>query len=428
MLLNNLLNLEEFENSLRNATFLTLFFTTIFYWIYTAFSTPTNFKTNKISSDSIILFARSSMVISNLLLVLLLLVRWEISGHFPLSNLYESLMFLAWCCTFLYLIYSTSFIISVEKILGSLTAPSALLMNAFATFSLPKEMQLSAPLVPALQSNWLMMHVSVMIISYATLIIGSLLSILFLILNKLSNSKLNLGEHRNILQLTNNSPAHDKTNFKHDASAGCHNSQIAETPLEFIKSDKNLSSLSKVPNFSLYDFATSSVKNDKQNLNKSNFTAQVPKEITRLRYEGEKTPLTAEYSIQAEKSMAKDNVVIPQYIRDFDNSKLTLLKFNLDSLSYRIIGLGFPFLTIGILSGAVWANEAWGSYWSWDPKETWALLTWLVFAIYLHTRLTKGWQGEKPAVIASLGFMLVWFCYLGVNLIGEGLHSYGFFN
>jgi cytochrome c-type biogenesis protein CcsB len=322
MLLNNLLHLEEFENSLRNATFLTLFFTTIFYWIYTAFSTPTNFKTNqinKILSDSNIFLARSSMVFSNLLLVLLLLVRWEISGHFPLSNLYESLMFLAWCCTFLYLIYSTSFIISVEKILGSITAPSALLMNAFATFSLPKEMQQSAPLVPALQSNWLMMHVSVMIISYATLIIGSLLSILFLILNKLSNSK---------------------------------------------------------------------------------------------------------SSIQA----GKDSIVTSQHKTDFDNSKWTNLKLNLDSLSYRIIGLGFPFLTIGILSGAVWANEAWGSYWSWDPKETWALLTWLVFAIYLHTRLTKGWQGEKPALIASLGFMLVWFCYLGVNLIGEGLHSYGFFN
>ena len=100
----------------------------------------------------------------------------------------------------------------------------------------------------------------------------------------------------------------------------------------------------------------------------------------------------------------------------------------LDLLSYRIIGLGFPFLTIGILSGAVWANEAWGSYWSWDPKETWALLTWLVFAIYLHTRLSKGWQGKKPAIIASLGFLVVWFCYLGVNLIGEGLHSYGFFS
>jgi cytochrome c-type biogenesis protein CcsB len=100
----------------------------------------------------------------------------------------------------------------------------------------------------------------------------------------------------------------------------------------------------------------------------------------------------------------------------------------LDNLSYRILGLGFPFLTIGILSGAVWANEAWGSYWSWDPKETWALLTWLVFAIYLHTRISKGWEGKKPAVIASCGFVVVWACYLGVNLIGEGLHSYGWFS
>nr|AXZ97200.1 heme attachment to plastid cytochrome c [Eudorina sp. NIES-3984] len=334
--MNNLLNLEEFENFLRNGTFLTLFFTTIFYWIYTAFSTPTNFQTTKILSDPNILYARSCMIISNLFLVLLLLIRWEISGHFPLSNLYESLMFLAWCCTFLYLMYFTSFNISVEKIFGSIIASSALLMNAFATFSLPKEMQQSAPLVPALQSNWLMMHVSVMIISYATLIIGSLLSILFLILNKLGNSKLN----------------------------------ILEKPDSFSR----------------------------------------------------------EYSVQNVKSITNNTILIPEHIRNFVDSKMTVLKLNLDSLSYRIIGLGFPFLTIGILSGAVWANEAWGSYWSWDPKETWALLTWLVFAIYLHTRLTKGWQGEKPAIIASLGFMVVWFCYLGVNLIGEGLHSYGFFN
>ena len=68
-----------------------------------------------------------------------------------------------------------------------------------------------------------------------------------------------------------------------------------------------------------------------------------------------------------------------------------------DIWSYRIIGLGFPFLTLGIISGAVWANEAWGSYWSWDPKETWALITWLVFAVYLHSRLLKGWQGQKAA-------------------------------
>nr|BCA78153.1 cytochrome c biogenesis protein [Astrephomene gubernaculifera] len=309
--------LNKLENFLQNASFLTLFLTTVFYWIYAAFYVETNVKTKKIAFDTInqpffllelaknIILPKYFIAISNILLALLLLVRWEKSGHFPLSNLYESLMFLSWCSTFLFLIYSTSFTLIVDKILGSIIAPSALFMNAFASFSLPKEMQVSAPLVPALQSNWLMMHVTVMIISYATLIMGSLLAISFLILNIL--------------------------------------------------------------------------------LNRSFITNQ-------------------------------------------PNSMFKNILLNLDSLSYRIIGLGFPFLTIGILSGAVWANEAWGSYWSWDPKETWALLTWLVFAIYLHSRLTKGWQGKKPAIIASLGFLVVWFCYLGVNLIGEGLHSYGFLN
>ena len=90
------------------------------------------------------------------------------------------------------------------------------------------------------------------------------------------------------------------------------------------------------------------------------------------------------------------------------------------------MGLGFPLLTIGIISGAVWANEDWGSYWSWDPKETWALITWLTFAIYLHTRLNKGWEGKKAAYVAAVGFIIIWICYLGVNLLGNGLHSYGF--
>ena len=109
---------------------------------------------------------------------------------------------------------------------------------------------------------------------------------------------------------------------------------------------------------------------------------------------------------------------------DKENINYKLAK-TLDNLSYRTLGIGFPLLTIGILSGAVWANEAWGSYWSWDPKETWALITWIIFAVYLHTRITKGWQGKRPAIIASVGFFVVWICYLGVNLLGKGLHSYG---
>ena len=110
-----------------------------------------------------------------------------------------------------------------------------------------------------------------------------------------------------------------------------------------------------------------------------------------------------------------------QTVNSISNSLLVF-----DNLSYRTIGIGFCFLTLGILSGAVWANETWGTYWSWDPKETWALITWLTFAIYLHTRLLYGWDGKKSAILGSCGFVLIWVCYLGVNLLGKGLHTYGF--
>nr|YP_009690617.1 cytochrome c heme attachment protein [Lindsaea linearis]QEG57397.1 cytochrome c heme attachment protein [Lindsaea linearis] len=107
------------------------------------------------------------------------------------------------------------------------------------------------------------------------------------------------------------------------------------------------------------------------------------------------------------------------------NSRKCQLINQLDRLTYQAISLGFIFLTIGILSGAVWANEAWGSYWSWDPKETWALVTWLIHATYLHIKITKSWGGEGPSVMASTGFFPVWVCFLGVNLSGIGLHNYG---
>jgi cytochrome c-type biogenesis protein CcsB len=99
----------------------------------------------------------------------------------------------------------------------------------------------------------------------------------------------------------------------------------------------------------------------------------------------------------------------------------------LDSLSYRTITVGFLLLSVGLVSGAVWANEAWGSWWSWDPKETWALICWLVYAAYLHSRLSRGWQGRRPALVAAAGLVVIVVCYIGVNLLGIGLHSYGWF-
>nr|QCI06697.1 cytochrome c biogenesis protein ccs1 [Gayliella sp.] len=292
------------ENQLVNVSFFMLLITLIIYWLNLI---VTNINLLKQTS-------KAFTIIINICLSISLGIRWLTNNYFPLSNLYESLIFLTWALTFIQLLIENQ---SKSKLIGAINLPIALFTIGFATLSLPNEMKLASPLVPALKSNWLMMHVSVMMVSYSTLIIGSLLSILFLIISKGQN-----------ITLQGNS------------------------------------------------------------------------------YE----------------TTIKTNIIINS---ELDNSMRLNLLESIDNLSYRIIGLGFPLLTIGIISGAVWANEAWGSYWSWDPKETWALITWLIFAIYLHTRLNKAWQGKKPALIASLGFIIVWVCYLGVNFLGQGLHSYG---
>jgi len=98
---------------------------------------------------------------------------------------------------------------------------------------------------------------------------------------------------------------------------------------------------------------------------------------------------------------------------------------NLDVLSYKMTAFGFLFLTLGIITGSVWANSAWGTYWSWDPKETWSLITWFIYAIYLHIRLRKRWKGKKAGWVSVLGFAAIIFTYFGVNYLLSGLHSYG---
>lgn len=96
----------------------------------------------------------------------------------------------------------------------------------------------------------------------------------------------------------------------------------------------------------------------------------------------------------------------------------------LDLITHKVIAFGFLFLTLGIISGAVWANSAWGTYWSWDPKETWSLITWIIYAIYLHMRLRLGWRGKKAAWLSVAGFLAMLFTYFGVNYLLSGLHSY----
>ena len=331
----------KFEIILGNISFILLFCAMIFYWVKTSFSLFSRIN-----------FVGFSLTISaNLSLFFLLILRWINYSHFPLSNMYESLLFLAWSLTLLQIILEK---ISNNTFLGAIVSPLALFTTSFASFSLPKEMQKASVLVPALQSNWLMMHVTVMMLSYAALLGGSVLAIAFLILT--------FGKK---VELTGNS-------------------------LGFI--------------------STSSLPNSEDTF--VNFQVTNPG----LQYQDPNTESFLTQSYYGNFSKCTENLP-----KSFDSK----LAKNLDNLSYRTLGIGFPLLTIGIVSGAVWANEAWGSYWSWDPKETWALITWVVFAIYFHTRITKGWEGKKPAIIATSGFFIVWICYLGVNLLGKGLHSYG---
>jgi cytochrome c-type biogenesis protein CcsB len=257
---------------------------------------------------------------ANLSLTAQLTLRWWESGHFPISNLYESLCFLAWACTLTQLLVERSW---PSPLVPAAATPMGLGCLAFASFALPDRLQEASPLVPALRSSWLVMHVSVIMVSYAALLVGSLLSVAVLFTDR--------GQD---LQLRSSSIG----------SGGYRQAKLATEAGEL-----RLSSVS---------------------------------------------------------------IGVSE---------------QLDSLSYRTITVGFLLLSVGLVSGAVWANEAWGSWWSWDPKETWALICWLVYAAYLHSRLSRGWQGRRPALVAAAGLVVIVVCYIGVNLLGIGLHSYGWF-
>lgn len=228
-------------------------------------------------------------------------LRWKESydigfGHAPLSNLYESVVFFSWTIILIFLIIDFKY---KHRVIGAFVVPFALLGMAWAQLGLNTGIE---PLVPALQSNWLLYHVITCFLGYAAFAVACGISIMYLI-----------------------KAGHDESS---SSSAGGVVSMFPSTRV-------------------------------------------------------------------------------------------------LDDLNYRAIMVGFPLLTLGIITGAAWANYAWGTYWSWDPKETWSLIVWFVYAAFLHARITKGWVGKRAAWLSIIGFAATIFCYLGVNLLLSGLHSYG---
>ncbi len=231
-------------------------------------------------------------------------LRWKESydmglGHAPMSNLYESVVFFAWSIVLIFGIIDLKY---RYRIIGAFVMPFALLGMAWAQLYLPADIN---PLMPALQSNWLLYHVITCFLGYAAFAVACGVSIMYLI--------------------------KARSEEKGNEAAGGLMSQFPPTRV-------------------------------------------------------------------------------------------------LDDLNYKAIMVGFPLLTLGIITGAAWANYAWGTYWSWDPKETWSLIVWFIYAAFLHARFTKGWVGKRAAWLSIIGFAATIFCYLGVNLLLSGLHSYGSLN
>ena len=222
-------------------------------------------------------------------------LRWSESyamgfGHAPLTNMYESVVFFSWAIGFFYLLLAWKY---RARTLGAFAAPLAFLAMAYASFA-PGVTRTIAPLIPALQSNWLIAHVVTCFIGYAGFAVAAALGVMYLLREK----------------------------------AGDRPSLLPETAI-------------------------------------------------------------------------------------------------LDDLIHKTMIFGFIWLSIGIITGAVWADSAWGTYWSWDPKETWSLITWFFYAITLHARYTRGLSGKRAAWLAVIGLACVLFTYYGVNFLLSGLHSYG---
>ncbi len=230
-------------------------------------------------------------------------LRWHESyqlgiGHAPLTNMYESVVFFAWTIIALYLFIEWKF---KTKIIGAFAVPFAFLAMAYASMSTDISKNIS-PLVPALQSNWLIAHVITCFIGYAAFAVAAALGLMYLIKN---------------------------------------------------------------------------TSDDKQTTDDTSLRGSLPSLKT------------------------------------------------IDDITHKTMVFGFLWLTAGIITGAIWANSAWGTYWSWDPKETWSLITWFVYAITLHARYTRGWGGTRIAWLSIIGFISVIFTYYGVNFLLSGLHSYG---
>lgn len=361
-----------------------------------------------------------------------LLLRWYESyqmdiGRVPLSNLFESLVFFTWSTVLIYLIVEFKY---KTKAFGAFVMPVAFLALAFINVSgISTDI---TPLVPALKSNWLFYHVLVSFLGYAAFGVAFAISMIYLLMDidekgPAANVLTGLVAMA-VLALIGYFMAGQGERMKTAFWMGMGVLTLAWFIYLIVAGARNKSQVYLFWSFCVtlavvilvamgIDFIylisfkhLAAGESFKKHIFESTFLSS----STAVAVISWAAVLAIFYFIWS-KGLGLKNV-LKQFVPAQDL---------LDDVTYRMIAIGWPLLTGGIITGAVWANSAWGTYWSWDPKETWSLITWFVYAIYLHSRYVRGWKGTQMAVISSVGFLAVIFTYLGVNLVLSGLHSYG---
>ena len=369
--------------------------------------------------------------------------RWYTAGHAPFSSVYEMLLAFIWAVAALTLFVQRKYGV---KVIGTITMPVAV-VGVVLMQLLPSEVR---PLVPALQSFWLHIHVVLAMLSYAACAVSFALAMMFLIQDKMRTESF-LANTCGLVALIY---AGTLSRF-----AGGGLKVVAQNPESGgdLMIQRGMALMVVIPELGwlfaivllallvpLALFAWASWKHDDRGYawaNRAFVIAMILQVLAaaafvfRVRGGQYGSPMAEGIFPTA---LANSPFILAGMLSGLLASALYLMLSwrrdglqqmlpgadTLDRLTYKTIGVAFPLLTLMIAAGAYWANQTWGSYWSWDPKETAALVTWLVYAGYLHMRIARGWRGRRAAYFAVLGFAVVMFTFFGVTYLLPGLHAY----
>ncbi len=371
--------------------------------------------------------------------------RWYMAGRPPFANIYEMLLSFVWTVAALTLIAERKYGV---KVIGTITMPIAV-TGVVLMQLLPSEVR---PLVPALQSTWLHIHVTLAMLSYAACALSFALAMMFLIQDHMrtetflaSTSGLNALIYVAIISRFEgagglNVIAWDPQNHEEIMLQRGVRLMVTIPDLGWLFALVLLGALAPL---AIYLWAKWQKKeNFLVAANRAVFIS-IALQVVALGAFLLRTNNGAYPAIDAGGQLYPTALAASPFIlsgiitgifasllylmlhwRRADLERLLPSTDALDRITYKTIGIAFPLLTAMIAAGAYWANRTWGSYWSWDPKETWAAITWLVYAGYLHMRITRGWRGRRAAYFAILGFAVVMFTFFGVTYLLPGLHAY----